>query len=540
MDVEKLVSKYIKIAERSGDEANVLCPFHADTKPSFSLNLATGLWKCHNPECPGSEGGHIAALMAYLEGVDEGTAQQKIEELKVELAAPPQKTPKKKACPYSLTDVEAWHSTLISNPDLLSTLAKSCSWTPETIVKFKLGWMNGRVMIPIIDKDGIIVNVRQYKPYASSGEPKVIGVSGCNSAALWPETNLQGETIYIMEGEKDCILANQCGLNAVTATSGAGTFLTEWINYFQEKNVIIVYDIDEAGRKGAKRVLSLLSTVAHSVKNIALPITSPDNGDFTDFIQQGHTVEGLPALAEAPAEVENERYSVLVPDEVLVTTISQALYGRLYFRRVRVRCRVTGNVNAPYMIPHVVRIVCNKGAKKHCLGCPNYNPAGEQKIVVSERNVELLNLIDCNDKAQQAALLRLAGIPSLCRHHRMQYETQQFVEEIYVTPMVDDQDSYQDFKMRPMYMLNIHMETNQDYSIEALIVKHPSTQELVFIGYYAEQCESSIEQFLLTDEIKEMCQIWTVSMPNLTPSTEISNGMLLTSMLDGTSTLPST
>lgn len=540
MDIKSLVSKHIKIISVSGDEASVLCPFHTEKNPSFALNLATGLWKCHQPDCTGYEGGNLVSLIAKLENVDEGTAQQHIDEMSVEVATPQPKAPKKKACPFSLKEVEAWHATLITNPDLLSSLAQSCNWNEDVIKRFKLGWSNGRVMIPIITKDGEVINIRQYKPYASSGEPKVIGVAGCNSAALWPEANLQGETIHIMEGEKDCILANQLGLNAVTATGGAGTFLPEWINYFQEKNVIIVYDIDEAGRKGAKRVASLLSTVAHSVKNIALPITSPDNGDFTDFIQQGHTVEGLPALAEASTEVEPDRYSVTVPDEVVQTTISQALYGRLYFRRVQMRCRVTGNVNSPYMIPHVVRIVCNKGAKKHCLGCPNYNPAGEQKIVVSERNVELLNLIECNDKAQQGALLRLAGIPSLCKFNRLLYETQQFVEEIYITPVVDDQDSYQDFKMRPMYMLNVHMDVNQDYVIEALVVKHPSTQELVFIGYYAEACESSIEQFRLTDEIKEMLQIWTVSEQNSTPSTETSNGMLLTSMLDGTSTLPLT
>ena len=30
----------------SGDWASALCPFHSDTKPSFSVNLKHGGWKC--------------------------------------------------------------------------------------------------------------------------------------------------------------------------------------------------------------------------------------------------------------------------------------------------------------------------------------------------------------------------------------------------------------------------------------------------------------------------------------------------------------
>ncbi|MEF8730667.1 MAG: CHC2 zinc finger domain-containing protein [Candidatus Accumulibacter meliphilus] len=35
----------------SGRRASACCPFHDDTHPSLTLNLATGAFRCHVPEC---------------------------------------------------------------------------------------------------------------------------------------------------------------------------------------------------------------------------------------------------------------------------------------------------------------------------------------------------------------------------------------------------------------------------------------------------------------------------------------------------------
>ena len=64
--------------------------------------------------------------------------------------------------------------------------------------------------------------------------------------------------IYIMEGELDCLLARQMGLNAVTNTAGASSWKTKWNQYFRGRDVVVCYDGDEAGRKGAANVSSRL------------------------------------------------------------------------------------------------------------------------------------------------------------------------------------------------------------------------------------------------------------------------------------------
>jgi hypothetical protein len=38
-------------SSRNSAEATALCPFHPDKHPSFSVNLDTGLWKCHSSKC---------------------------------------------------------------------------------------------------------------------------------------------------------------------------------------------------------------------------------------------------------------------------------------------------------------------------------------------------------------------------------------------------------------------------------------------------------------------------------------------------------
>jgi hypothetical protein len=36
---------------KTGDEGTALCPFHNDKRSSFSVNLKSGLWKCHSSNC---------------------------------------------------------------------------------------------------------------------------------------------------------------------------------------------------------------------------------------------------------------------------------------------------------------------------------------------------------------------------------------------------------------------------------------------------------------------------------------------------------
>lgn len=55
---------YITELERlrpTGQHASARCPFHDDTHPSLTVNLATGAFRCHVPEC----GAHGRGVMDF-------------------------------------------------------------------------------------------------------------------------------------------------------------------------------------------------------------------------------------------------------------------------------------------------------------------------------------------------------------------------------------------------------------------------------------------------------------------------------------------
>lgn len=68
------------------------------------------------------------------------------------------------------------------------------------------------------------------------------------------------EKIYICEGEFDAMILWQCAIGpAISGTTGAGSFKTDWIEKLKDfKEIVIVYDTDIAGKEGslelAKRI----------------------------------------------------------------------------------------------------------------------------------------------------------------------------------------------------------------------------------------------------------------------------------------------
>jgi hypothetical protein len=101
-----------------------------------------------------------------------------------------------------------------------------------------------------------------------------------------------GEVTYILEGEKDVHTAESLGLVATCNSGGAGKFLPEFADVFKAgAHVAIIADADEAGRKHARLVKSLIEEVGGVVDFVAE--AADDLKDFTDHINAGHTLADL-------------------------------------------------------------------------------------------------------------------------------------------------------------------------------------------------------------------------------------------------------
>lgn len=145
---------------------------------------------------------------------------------------------------------------------------------------------------------------------------------------------VEGETIFVCEGEKDCDNLARLGFvsscNAGGAESkfdGGKKWLPEFNQCFYEGRVVIIADRDSAGRKHAQIVARHLQPIAESVKVIELP----DVGeivvkDATDFIEAGGFAADLMLLADAAPVWSPVVESIAAVDFPEVTA---ALRGRI-------------------------------------------------------------------------------------------------------------------------------------------------------------------------------------------------------------------
>jgi hypothetical protein len=92
--------------------------------------------------------------------------------------------------------------------------------------------------------------------------------------------------VFIVEGEKDADRLRSIGLVATTNAMGAGKWLPDYNAPLKGRNVTILPDNDDPGRKHAEQVTAHLLAVAASVRVIHLP-GLPEKGDVSDWLNAG-------------------------------------------------------------------------------------------------------------------------------------------------------------------------------------------------------------------------------------------------------------
>jgi hypothetical protein len=103
--------------------------------------------------------------------------------------------------------------------------------------------------------------------------------------------------VFIVEGEKDADNLAAKGQVATCNPMGAEKWKDAYSESLRGRNVVIVPDNDEAGRRHADNVACSLQGKAASVKVVELP-GLPDHGDVSDFLASGATIEEMRVLAD--------------------------------------------------------------------------------------------------------------------------------------------------------------------------------------------------------------------------------------------------
>lgn len=109
------------------------------------------------------------------------------------------------------------------------------------------------------------------------------------------EAVARGETIYVVEGEKDVGALERLGLTATCNPGGAGNWADAYAGALAGATVVVIADRDEPGYRHARRVARSLEAAGVHVE-LKQPRPDHAGADVSDHLAAGHTVEELEPL----------------------------------------------------------------------------------------------------------------------------------------------------------------------------------------------------------------------------------------------------
>ncbi len=279
----------------------ICCPFHDERTPSFHVDESKQRWRCygrcqtggdvvdfvgrhrHGNAYDPSNYSHISEAVEELCGESVPTTRGILvpkEERKVE-HKPIQLIPINNRIP----DVTWWHKTMPQ--DKWDYLMIERGLFPDTIRHFQVGHDGERYTIPVFYRgdlllvkrrrddvvlaqqiaDGIVpgddtYHMKKEKYLKATWEIGVdendnsIREGGTPDFLFNADVLDQGHsTIVVCEGEFDAMIAWQHGFPSISGTAGAGTWRYDWTQRIGfTKNVLVVYDGDEAGQAGYLKI----------------------------------------------------------------------------------------------------------------------------------------------------------------------------------------------------------------------------------------------------------------------------------------------
>lgn len=464
------LGSYLQGSPAPNGEQDAHCPLHEDRTRSMRVNWKKGVWKCF----AGCGEGKFAELVALMDGPKDA-------------------------------DVARYHKALIGNQRRLKEFQSKRGLTLRTIRKRELGWDDEAraYTIPIRSKNGTLYNIRRYRLNATSGK-KIWSVKGMGTPRLYPEDQLENDALVVCEGELDALIAIQHGFPAVTGTGGASVWEDGWAQAFKGKKVVVMYDRDPAGERGAAKVARSLSRVA-KVWVGTVPLKRPGS-DVTDLFKKGWDAARfrellrsakpwLPRGSGAPGHLE--------PVQV---GLAETFNARLAGQTLATMATVKGKRNPPYLLPQKVKLECTMDKGKVCALCPMMAADGHMTLEIAPDNPVLMKMIDMPDRAVNKIVCAEAG--AKC-DTRVTLDVKKHVnaEELFVRPSIEliDEESGE-YTDRKIYAVGSHdTPTNQTISITGSMFRDQKNQRNMFSAWEISQVESSLDHFEVTPNlVKEL------------------------------------
>lgn len=141
-----------------------------------------------------------------------------------------------------------------------------------------------RWLIPSYNREGSFANLRLWIPGQS-----IHSTATCSVHLLGIEQLKPDGLIYLVEGDWDYftlsyLLSKFKNRSSVLGVPGASTFKNHWVEYFQEREVVLLYDKDNSGSDGMDKVCKKLKGKVRSIQRVEWPEAMPKGYDISDFV----------------------------------------------------------------------------------------------------------------------------------------------------------------------------------------------------------------------------------------------------------------
>jgi len=320
--VALIQSKGVELKPHGSDLVG-LCPFHNDTNPSLVVTPSKNLWHCMGA-C--QMGGSVVDWVMKCEGVSFRHAVELLRSGDVSILLSPKIGPRMGTVPKlpspvkpdsdeqtSLNQViEFYHETLLKSPECLAYLEKRGIRNDEAITKFKLGFanrtlalrlpdknraageeiraklqklgvlrdtghehFNGSLVIPVVGRDGNVTEVYGRKiTYGLKPPCTYHSYLPGPHRGIWNPECLDSREVILCEALIDALTFWVNGFKNVTASYGVEGFTEDHLAGFIRhgiKRVIVAYDRDEAGERGAEKLAKKLLSEGIDCKRVHFP-----------------------------------------------------------------------------------------------------------------------------------------------------------------------------------------------------------------------------------------------------------------------------
>lgn len=490
------LASYFNVVESTQD-ISVLCPFdhftssgiaYKESRPSAHINTTKGVFHCKVCDVGYSEIQIIQQLLGctYIEALKLQRCFDNIEDKTLwEAETTLSEASKQRALNFGISE------------RVLNELSIRTPTNTTDLIAF-----------PVFMFDHLI-DIRKYDP---GNSPKIKSRQLSPSGLIipfdiWRHTPLNKLTL-ICAGEKDMAIARTYGFNAITITGGEKA-LPLALNYFKDRHVAIVYDNDDTGISGAKKLANVLLKYTSYVKIVTgfHDICKEPGEDITDFfIKYNKTKTDLIRYIEATPLYEPtvEEQKTKYPLTDLLTATKPERINKLHQSNIQVVATYDTSYVAPaYAIAKKIKIT----------GQSDTVPEGYiwEWTLTDENLGDILHLIDNNFKETtiKENLKNLMYVPQKERCVSVTIPAKTTVFKALVTDMFETADAYFQPLEFTAYTIGCKLDSGKKYCVTYKLIPHPyKGQQLVMIIIAATQAEDSISNFKVTSEIKEQLNIF--------------------------------